>query len=1175
LRLTHIKLAGFKSFVDPTSIPVPGQLVGVVGPNGCGKSNVIDAVRWVLGESSARQLRGESMQDVIFNGSSTRKPVGRASVELVFDNSLGRASGQWTQYAEISVKRVLERNGDSSYYINNLHVRRRDITDIFLGTGLGARAYAIIEQGMISRIIEARPEEMRVFLEEAAGISKYKERRKETGARLNDTRENLQRVDDIRQELEKQLQHLEVQAKVAARYRELQERLHTVQNLLWLLKQQEAAAQRVRFEKEIQRQITDLEALTARLRDSEKRLEEVRAEHYSASDALHAAQGELYAANAEVAKLEQQLQHLRESRERYTQQLAAQKNQFEQQARNLQATEENLRNTRNELKAVQVRVALSREAANKERQQLPAAEEAYRGAQQRVAEGQRELSLSEQAWQIEEAHRNHAIKAIGQLQARTQRLREEQAALPETDDTELNRLEEELALVAEQLAEFQASLVVAQDRLPATEQAKRQADQVLQQATQAITRVEAQLNALQQIQKRLEQNQQLSSWLARHQLENLPRLWQSIQIEAGWEQAVESVLRERVNAVALADVSQARAWQSDVPPSHFVAVDSMGAASGETVQSLAGAEPLLRKVSLKGSGVASAVLEEWLGHVYAVESIEAAWSLQQQLGPGMMVITREGHALTRHSVSFHAPESELHGVLARQREIEELQVEVDLKRDELPLLKEAQAAAETALEECRSDGARLRSQISETQQRHHRLQMEVLKLSQVKERVQQRAEQLARELEEIEAEIAVEAEQKETGEYKLKEYRAQIEALRERLDDLREVQREADGLLMDQRNAVSAADREVQEAEFAERTCITRIGDLENAVKVLAESQETLQLRLEELEIELEELDEEPIRHSLQEGLSQRQEKEQALSAARDHLAGVANFLAEIERERIASEQQQHPMRERINELRLKEQEARLSEEQFVEQLQGADANIEELSAQLEPNAKVSTFQSEISRLNNSITELGAVNLAALDELTAGQERKTYLDSQAADLNEAIETLENAIRRIDLETRERLQETFDVVNRHIGEMFPTLFGGGQAKLVLTGEEILDSGIQVIAQPPGKKNSSIQLLSGGEKALTALSLVFSLFQLNPAPFCLLDEVDAPLDDSNTVRFCELVKKMSQNTQFLYISHNKITMEMASQLVGITMQEQGVSRVVAVDMEEAIRLADEAA
>jgi chromosome segregation protein len=1169
LRLTHIKLAGFKSFVDPVNIPTPGQRVGIVGPNGCGKSNVIDAVRWVLGESSAKHLRGETMQDVIFSGSATRKPVGRASVELIFDNNLGKAAGQWSQYAEVAVKRVLHRNGESAYYINNVHVRRRDVQDIFLGTGLGARAYAIIEQGMISRIIEARPEELRIFLEEAAGISKYKDRRKETESRLKDARENLLRVDDIRQELDKQLERLETQAEVARRYLSLQQQLHFTQNLLWLLKKREAGAQCERWQREIQRLANELEGETARLRQAENQLETAREAHYAASDALHDAQGELYTANAEVARLEQSLQHQRESRQRLAGQLASIREQHSRLHKQKEDAQAGLRHWQEELARAEAGVEESRQRLDAESGNLPKAEELLRDCQHRYADMQRSLSQAEQSGQIEETHRNHAQRTLQQLQGRHARLQQEQAGLPAFDGTALEQKEAELEEADAELEDVRMRLAELEDRLPDAEHAARETAQTVRTGQEQATRLEARLNALNHLQTRLDHDQKLQAWLGKHRLDGLSRLWQSLSVEAGWEDALEAVLRDRLNGIALPDLDTARDFLADPPPA---AVTVFGSQPADGQQQPAEDLLPLRHVVSWSGGVVPAFLDDWLGSVYAVEEAGQAFSLRTSLPPGAWLVCREGHLFSRSSISFHAPQSELHGVLARQREIEQLEAELCMKRGELEVREKEAVHAAAGFKQLQDDITGLRRRAQEAQQAHHRLQLEVQRLGQVKQQVEQRRDQIGADLEEIAAQMVMESEQIAASEENLEHTRQQIEALREQVEELRDERSEAEAKVNGQRETLRAAERMAQEADFFRKTCSHKIIELENSINVLDEQAVAVEEQLESLLLAEQEFDEGPMQEALQQAVAQRQQREEGLAAARDALAEAANLLREIEQQRMASEQKLHPLREQIGDGRLKEQEARLNQEQFAEQLQGAGADEAALAPHLEKGVRAGGLQSEITRLNGEIEGLGAVNLAAVEELESGKERKTYLEAQAKDLNEAIETLEQAIRRIDRETRERLQATFDQVNGHFSEMFPSLFGGGQARLVLTGDEILDAGVQIVAQPPGKKNSSIHLLSGGEKALTALSLTFSMFQLNPAPFCLLDEVDAPLDDSNTERFCELVKKMSQHTQFLFISHNKIAMEMAEQLIGVTMQELGASRVVAVDIEEAMRITD---
>jgi chromosome segregation protein len=1173
LRLTQIKLAGFKTFVDPTTIHFPGQRVGVVGPNGCGKSNVIDAMRWVLGESSARQLRGESMQDVIFNGSGTRKPVGRASVELVFDNSLGKAAGQWSQYAEIAVKRVLHRSGESGYYINNLNVRRRDITDIFLGTGLGARAYAIIEQGMISRIIEARPEELRVFLEEAAGVSRYKERRRETESRLKDTRENLLRVDDIRQELAGQLLKLESQAEVARQFLELKERHELAQNLYRLFRKREAQIQSERWQREVQRLATELEAQNAAVRQAEAQLEQTREAHYTASDVLHAAQGELYGANAEVVRIEQRLQHQRENRQRLTGRIAAAREQEARLAKQSEEAQTNQAYWREEQELSQLRLEERRERLELESASLPDTEERWRERQRQHEALQHALSAARQAVQIEETHRAHAERALQALQVRRGRLTQERNALPRFDADSLSEKEEELAEAAMRLETARATQEALEEQVPDAEQARREVGKSLQAAQEQATRTEARLAALRQMQSRLDHNHKLQSWLEQRGLDGLPRLWQSLAVHEGWDDALESVLRERLDAVLVDSLDHAAAWLDEPPPALLAVAQTLcGDEQASPSTASAGLTPLAHFVSWRGGEALPAWLADGLRDVYVSEDSRQALASRRELAPGVLLVSRAGHLVSRAGVSFYAPQSELHGVLGRQREIGQLEEELARQHEETQSLRQQLEQREAQLSRLQRELADWRVTLGELQQQRHGLQLEVQQLSQVGEQVAQRAAKIDEELAEITEQFETENEQAALAGENLEQARMQAEALEEQLEDARLERQETENRLNRLREQVRETERALQEADFAERGCRAKLEELENFLHTLSEQSSHLLAQLESLHEEQQSAGEEPLQLELQQALAAQSARETELAAARNNLEGITAQLRDIEGRRMLDEQRLEPLREQMGEARLKEQEARLAQEQFGEQLNEAGADEAALAPLLAANAKAGALQNDIARLDGEIAALGAVNLAALEELQIARERQSYLEAQAADLNEAMETLETAIRRIDRETRERLQATFDQVNGNLSRLFPTLFGGGQAQLVMTGEEILDAGVQMTAQPPGKKNSSIHLLSGGEKALTALSLVFSLFQLNPAPFCLLDEVDAPLDDSNTERFCALVKKMSENTQFIYISHNKITMEMAEQLVGVTMQEQGVSRIVAVDIEEALRMKD---
>jgi chromosome segregation protein len=1173
VRLTEIRLSGFKSFVDPTHIRLPGQIVGVVGPNGCGKSNVIDATRWVLGESSARHLRGETMQDVIFSGSATRNPANRASVELIFDNSLGKAGGQWASYAELSVKRVLERDGESAYYINNAHVRRRDVADVFLGTGLGGRGYAIIEQGTISRIIDAKPEELRVFLEEAAGVSRYRERRRETENRLSDARQNLARVDDIRLELERQIERLTAQAAVAAQFQELTGSLTAAQNLLWYLRRGEASAQRERQQREVERLSIELETETARLREIEKRLTETRDGQQVANETARVAQGELYEANAEVARLEQQITYLRDTRARVEAQLEQARARHAQMKSQHDTGLASLEQWRSEAQTAQVQAESARANANHEAGLLPQAEAAAADAQARVTEAERALAQAEQLWQVEETRRGSSQRLIEQLGQRGERLAAERSGLALPDRQAINLLQGALTTLGSELTEMMSGAAGAEQRLAQGEAASRDARAAVDAAGRELTQVQARRDALEQLQSRLANAQATRDWAARHGLSNARRLWQGLRIEDGWENALEAVLRERLNAFAVERIDAGANWLGEMPGAK-VAVYELEAGVATTGSLGVLGRPLRELVTCDDTRTAP-VLADWLSQVFVAASLADGLRLRERLPAGATLVTREGHLLSRSSVVFYAPDSEVHGVLSRQREIESLAAQIEALSARLAQARERDVEATEAVAGARRELSEKRRLADELRQNQHSTQMQFVRQTEQADRVEQRIAQIDREAAEVGAEHSAEVERLAATDVNLERFAAQLQSIGAQLAATRAEAGGAQGALGRAREAAQQAAQQAQQAQFRVESARTRIGEGETALAAAGRELDALNTEVERLGAEVGQFDDAPLQASLQQALATRQTRETAMAAARNALSELETRLRAIDEERLGSEQKHEPLRTAISEAKLKEQEARLTEEQFAAKLTDAAADETALAKQAEDGPRPRTLAGEINRLQAEIAALGAVNLAALEELGGATEKKNVLDAQANDLNEAITTLETAIRRIDRETRERLMATFDEANKHLAEMFPALFGGGQAQLVLTGEEILDSGVQIFAHPPGKKNASIQLLSGGEKALTALSLVFSLFQLNPAPFCLLDEVDAPLDDTNTERFRNLLQKMSAHTQFLFISHNKITMEGAQQLIGVTMQEQGVSRVVAVDIDQAMRMTEEKA
>ena len=1161
LRLSQIKLAGFKSFVDPTHIHLPGQIVGVVGPNGCGKSNVIDALRWVLGESKASALRGESMQDVIFNGSSKRKPVARASVELVFDNEMGKAAGQWSSYAQISIKRILQRNGESSYHINNQKVRRRDITDIFLGTGLGARAYAIVEQGMISRIIEAKPEELRVFLEEAAGVSRYRDRRRDTSNRLADTRDNLLRIGDILLEMDKQLAHLTAQAESAQRYHELEKQRTTCQQLFWLLKKQEAEGQRGGYTLRLEKIRTELEAQTALLRETENQLETARSGHFQLSEALHTTQGELYSSNADIARLEQQIEHDRSQRKRLQLQIDNIERQIEGQRAEQQQALSQLEHWQQEQQDALVNLAQAEQNAALEGDILPQAEQAAQNAQSHYNALQREQLQAEQQVQLTQTRHENLLRNISQMQARSARLLQELENLPHSDPEELQLVREELT---EQELTHQVccdQLVQLQGLLPAADAERHQARSALQQQEKQLVQIEARWHALQKMQLQLDSDKNLAGWLQKQGLADSPPLWQAIRITSGWESALEAVLRERLNAI------QMEAALADCPPGRLALYSTAGDKADNVPSGML--TPLLNHIDCQDERVRP-VLCDWLSRVYAVDDLSAAYQMRVHLPDGGVLVTPEGHLIGTHSVVFHAPDTALHGVLARQREIAQLALESDVLEREVALANGALVRADQHYRAIEAQISPLQRDIHEQKQLQHSLQMQLFKLTQAQEKTRERALQIELEMQELGDLLDIEQEATLEIDRQLAQLTDEAVDFGSRVDEAQQQAVSLDSRLREQRVRAQQLQQARQEAVFFARTCADKINGLNEATLRIAEALMQSAQTAEQLRAELHDNADDTVLQSLQDALQGHQFAQARLSDARVALEAATAGLQTLEQQRMCCEQNLNQLREQLAAFALKEQESRLYAEQWATQLQGVD---EVVLLPLLAVAKSSSLQNEISQLASQIDALGAVNLAALEELQTARERKTYLDAQAQDLQEAMDTLEAAIKHIDRESRDLLMDTYNRVNLQLAELFPILFAGGEAKLVLTGEEILDSGVQVMAQPPGKKNSSIHLLSGGEKALTAIALIFSLFQLNPAPFCLLDEVDAPLDDTNTERLCALVRKMSQHTQFVFISHNKIAMEMAQQLIGVTMQEKGVSKVVSVDIEAALRMRDE--
>ncbi len=1167
MRLKKIKLAGFKSFVDPTTIPIPSTLVGVVGPNGCGKSNVIDAVRWVMGESSAKHLRGDSMADVIFNGSTSRKPVGHATVELVFDNADGSVGGQYAAYNEISIKRQVSRDGTSSYWLNGTRCRRRDITDIFLGTGLGPRSYSIIEQGMISRLIEARPEDLRVFLEEAAGISKYKERRRETENRIRHTRDNLERLSDLRDEVDKQLNHLQRQARTAEKYKELKQEERQVRGELLALRLRNLAREGSVKERRIGELETALQAAVATQRSVEASLEKDRESHIEATDAFNEVQGRYYGVGSEIARLEQSIQHGKEMRQRQQQDL-------EQAERGWRELQQHIQHDQAQLEQLERQLAESEPALAQTRAAEEASQAALSEAEERMQDWQREwesfnerAAAGSEAAQVERTGIDHLDRQILQLDQRSEKLRTEQQGLDSSalsaEIEQLGAQEQEQAARAEN-AQEELQTVLEEIRLG--RERVRHSQQELEQQRGELQDSRGRLTSLETLQQAaLGQSEGVvAQWLESQGLGAAPRLAQELEVDSGWEQAVETVLGSHLEAVCVNGLDPLSESLATLEQGVLTAFDTASAgAAGDPVS----ADLLVSRVR------APWALDSVLGGVYAVDGLHDALALRSRLSGRESVVTRDGIWLGRAWLRVARDADQNSGVLAREQEIKTLTARLQQLEATVHELQERTDATEEDLRELEQRREALQQQVNEGHRRHSELRAQVSARRSRLEQIQNRDQNIRAELEELEAQI-----QRSHGE--VQEARERLGAALERME---QSGRERE-LLAGQRDTLREALDQVRARARSDRDqahgLALQIESMRSQQNSLRQNGERMQGQLSGLQQRHEQLQEslaagaEPLREQeseLARLLDGRVKVEAELGEARRRVEDIDENLRRHEHNRTEAEQQVGEVRNELEQARVGFQEIRVRRETLEEQLRETALERQSLEEALPEQAEESEWAQKVEQVATRIQRLGPINLAAIEEFAEQQERKKYLDAQYDDVTQALETLENAIRKIDRETRTRFKETFDKVNTGLQALFPRLFGGGHAYLELTGEDLLDTGVAVMARPPGKRNSSIHLLSGGEKALTAVALVFSIFQLNPAPFCMLDEVDAPLDDANVGRFCDMVREMSEHVQFVFITHNKITMALSNQLTGVTMHEPGVSRLVAVDVDEAARLA----
>lgn len=1199
MHLKTIKLAGFKSFVDPTTVLLQSHLTAVVGPNGCGKSNIVDAIRWVIGESSARQLRGELLTDVIFNGTTGRKPVGQASIELLFDNSQGRWGGAYAQYNQLAIRREISRDGQSQFYLNGSRCRRRDITDIFLGTGLGPSSYAIIEQGVISKLIESKPEELRIYLEEAAGISKYRERRRETESRIKNTRENLDRLTDLRQEIEKQLDHLKRQANAAERYKNYKQEQHLYKAQLHALQCKEIVQQLDEKQQCLNEQSTHLEAKLADYRHVEREIENQREQQTEANDSLNSIQATYYSLGADITRQEQHIAHIQERERQLTADLARLEQSWQEAEHNVGEDQEQIETITRDLATLEPQTAEKAQVAAESAAQSQLAEQQLSEWQNQWDRFQTEAAQASQKLQVEQTRLQHLTQKKQGIEQRIARAEEQRqnstfAALPE----EINQWHQQSSQLQEQLENLHVSLSELNEAIQAQRQNNQQAQSERDDTQQALHHLLSRQSSLQALQQAAlgKTETGVSEWLSQQGWMDKPRLLENIQVESGWEYAAETVLEPYIEALCIDNsedlATAAQEFRSGRLTLFNTLRDDRYATSSGRMASTSKAEHL---VTLSSKVQSQLPLENILAGVFVAHSITEALSIAPSLAAHESVVTPDGAWFGASWLRIRKNHDPSQGILHRKQALEEIQRLIETQQSQLKQHQEQLQTGQqqlNTLEAQRDSNQRL---YRETSAQHNNANAKLSAKQAQLEQLQKRADSIQQELQEQQQLLAETITQMGVTESATTQASAQqqsFEVHRQQLLQTRDSYREQ----FQQRRHQAQVDKQAADE------CQVRISSLQSQLHYLQQNITRAQKQLSQLQDRRAELTNHlteilqplpQLRDALQELLTKRLAVDKELNDAREKVNQLTQLLRELEQRRSRLETQAQTVRESLEQLRIEQSSLQAHQAHHLEEIQQlfpahtekydtptsaeipttSHSPLEILLQEMPSEANISQWQERLTQIEERIRRLGAINLAAIDEYNTSLERKTYLDSQDKDLCDALTTLEEAIRKIDRESRERLRETFNKANDYFKELFTKVFEGGNAELELTGEELLNAGVVIRAQPPGKRNSLLHLLSGGEKALTAIALVFALFQLNPAPFCVLDEVDAPLDEANVRRFGRLVESMSATVQFIFITHNKVTMEMAKQLVGITMHEPGVSRLVSVDIDQAMAMVGE--
>ncbi|MCW8869485.1 MAG: chromosome segregation protein SMC, partial [Proteobacteria bacterium] len=1094
MRLSKIKLSGFKSFVDSTEVLLPTNLTGVVGPNGCGKSNIIDAVRWVMGETSAKMLRGSAMTDVIFSGSATRKPVGMATVELIFDNSDGQIQGEYGGYNEISVKRQVNRDAQSSYFLNGSKCRKKDIVDLFLGTGLGPRSYSIIEQGMISNIVESKPEDLRGYIEEAAGVSKYRERRRETERRILRTRENLERLDDLRTEVGKHIQHLKRQAKNAEKYTDLKKQSKQLKAEVLALRWQQWQHQAEQSDTEIKRLQTEFEKTKRGLTESEKNITQKRDSYQQNADQQNRLQEQLYQINGEIGKIEQAISHAKNLSEKNKQDLSATEYDIEQQLKQQQDDQVALKNEQQVLAAEQPRLETLTA-------QLETAKESNEDHD--MARQQWRQQWDELLHKVNEHQRQADVEKtkIASLEAGLVRQVERLNNRHETDSSdnidswqqELKELQQHYTKQQQTLQQFNTQIEQLKSQKQSTQQQVADLRQSIDENKSELHQIKGQKRSLEALQKAAtsEDNDELNHWLTEQKSKISGRLAEVIKVDNGWEIAVETVLKERLQALMTdhGDLSELLAeW-------HFGSITAIHNNENQI-------KPKSGRLSEKVQG--PSVVIEWLNTVYACDDPNQIKNLETELKEGESIINQDGDWFGSHWITVQRGDRQENFLLRKkhitqlEKDIESCQKKINADEEQLQQLIQNRQTENQQSEQLQLDLNMAHRKLSE-------LDSQIKQKQHVIEREQQQTEQKSQEIQSLKGQI-------EEDEQALSEARGRLEQV---LNVMKQLQAEKSELSMQQEQLNADFEQaKVQLNDISEEFYQSRLrhSAAENKIQALQQNVSRADQAIEHLKQRRDQLlsdlnqqnnPEKEQQKSLDELIQKRIQVEQKRNDQAQIVATLQSELNDMEQARSSHQQHIETARSALENAKLESQSRQLKADGFAEQL--ADLGyepktvIEDMAVKTDGLVNlVEQKETQMEQLHRHIIRLEPVNLAAIDEYQEESKRKQYLDEQDEDLRKALDTLEQAIARIDKDTRTLFKETFEAVNSHIKQLFPRLFGGGHAYLELTGHDLLTTGVAIMARPPGKRVSSIQLLSGGEKALTAVSLVFAIFNLNPAP-----------------------------------------------------------------------------